>query len=81
MNLRKANQACQRGVQLINDLSSFHGAALLAILVRHYICTLGETLGFLSNRAAAGLCLLFFYFDLQDVGKQSSHSKRIRIKG
>lgn len=43
MNLRKAKQASQRGVQLISDLSSVHGPVVLAILVMHYIHTLGKS--------------------------------------
>lgn len=50
MNLRKANQASQRGVQLSKDLPGLYGAVVVAILVRYYIHTLEKSYAWIYSK-------------------------------
>lgn len=83
MNLRKANQASQKGLQLINDLSSFHGAVVLAILVRHYTHTSGKSYAWIYSKQTR-CWSLSSDFDLQQrlegKKKKSSLSKKKKIE-
>ena len=81
MNLRTANQASQRGVQLINGLSSFRGAVALAILVRLCIHIVGKSCAWIYSKQTR-CCSVSSYFDLQQrLGKKNFPFQDDKKKG